>query len=62
MRLQALFALLDVKHGRVGLKKRIDKGERIPVTIRGEICGSWGDDDGTSREFDVEVASVIVEE
>jgi hypothetical protein len=52
------FALLDVKTGRAALARRIAKGEEIPVTIRGTIIGVWGNDDGTSIEFQMDVASV----
>lgn len=45
------FALLDVKHGRVALARRINSGERVPVTIRGYIDTVHGNDDGTSIEF-----------
>ena len=54
------FALLDVKRGRVELARRINRGDnRIPVTIRGYITDVWGNDDGTSIEFQVDVASVV---
>lgn len=52
------FALLDVTTGRAKLAKRIAKGERIPVVIRGVINAQWGSDDGTSIEFEIEVKSI----
>jgi len=57
------FALLDVKSGRKGLSnhfcgKSYSDAKKIPVTIKGFIAGQWGDDDGTSIEFHVEVDSV----
>lgn len=57
MTINSTFALLDVTKGRAKLAKRIEKGERIPVIIRGTITGVWGDDDGISQEFEVEVDS-----
>lgn len=51
-------ALLDVTTGRSALSKRIDKGARIPVVIRGFINDQWGGDDGTSIDFVVEVTGV----
>ena len=45
------FAILDVKHGRVDLARRVNRGERIPVTIRGYIDTVHSHDDGTSIEF-----------
>lgn len=45
------FALLDVKRGRVELARRVNRGERIPVTIRGYIDNVHSNDDGTSIEF-----------
>lgn len=58
------FALLDVKAGRKALFARF-KGNpqlRVPVTITGFITGSWSDDDGVSREFQVDVEAVTVTE
>ncbi len=58
------FALLDVKRGRGALFKAVGyTGRRdtspIPIVITGEIVGAWGEDDGTSREFEVRVISVV---
>lgn len=58
-KLSSDFALLDVKKGRAALLKAT-KGNRIPVTITGYIVGPWSDDDGTNREFEVEVTGVQV--
>jgi len=33
---------------------------RIPVTIKAEVVGIWGGDDGTSQEFDLEVSSLVI--
>jgi hypothetical protein len=52
------FALLDVKGGRAALVRRVTKGERVPVIIRGSIDAIYGNDDGVSREFIVDVKSV----
>ncbi len=63
MKIQSTFALLDVKRGRVGLLKACggEGGDaRIPVTITGFITRAWGNDDGESREFTVEVSKVEV--
>jgi hypothetical protein len=60
------FALLDVKRGRrvlfkaLGFTGRRKDTEPIPVTITGRIIGAWGKDDGTSQEFEIEVATVEV--
>lgn len=59
------FALLDVKQGRGPLFKALGYTGRsgaapIPVTITGFIVGAWGEDDGTSREFEIEVTEVKV--
>lgn len=65
------FALLDVKKGRKRLFKCVGgqgfgktgkpTGERIPVTITGFIVGAHSDDDGTSREFEVEVIGLDIQ-
>lgn len=51
------FALLDVKKCRKALARRLLDGP-IPVTIKGQIVSQWGDDDGKSIEFEVNVDSV----
>lgn len=59
-KIDSTFALLDIKRGRVKLAKRIIAGEkRIPVTVRGYIVSQWGDDDGTSIEFEMEVTDAV---
>ena len=61
-RISSDFALLDVKQGRVALARRINAGERVPVTIRGYIDTVHGSDDGTSIEFSIEVTSAVERE
>ncbi len=67
MKIQSDFAILDVKRGRVALLKACNKIDpegiycTIPVTITGYITGPWGNDDGTSREFVVQVECAEVE-
>lgn len=56
-KLQSGFALLDVKSGRASLAKTVVT-HQIPVTIKGYINSQWGNDDGTSIEFEVLVSSV----
>jgi hypothetical protein len=61
--LKSSFALLDVKGGRKALFKALGYTNRsaaapIPVTITGFIVGAWGDDDGVSREFQIDVREV----
>ncbi len=54
--IDSTFALLDVKKGRVKLANRAEvPGVRIPVFILGFITNVWGNDDGVSQEFEVEV-------
>jgi hypothetical protein len=60
MKIQSTFCLLDVKRGRKKLAKFFNfeaapEGLRIPVTITGYVTGVWGNDDGESQEFTVEV-------
>ena len=63
--LKSSFALLDVKQGRKTLFKALGYAGRteatpIPVMITGFIVGAWGDDDGESREFEIDVSEVKV--
>jgi hypothetical protein len=52
------FAILDVMRGRAALAKRVAKGERIPVTIRGYLNNVNSHDDGVSIEIALEVTDV----
>lgn len=65
MKIKSTFALLDVLVGRSWLNKRIPKGshdmtEPVRVIIHGSITGRWGDFDGTSQDFTVDVERVEV--
>jgi len=60
--ISSTFGLLDVKRGRGALKRRLEKGPPIPVTIQAFITRDWGRDDGTSIEFELEVTSVTERE
>lgn len=52
------FALLDIKRGRKKIAKRLEKSGPIEVLILGTIDRAWGNDDGTSIEFEMTVKSV----
>jgi hypothetical protein len=63
------YAMLDVTTGRKALAKWFEDAPhagptptafRIPVTIKAEVVGVWGSDDGISQEFDLEVSSLVV--
>jgi hypothetical protein len=56
------FALLDVKRGRHRLAARLNKGDPVPVVIRGFVTRPWGHDDGVSTEFEIEVTALEIEE
>lgn len=59
------FALLDVQKGRGPLAKIVGDSYQIPVTMTGYIqngAGGVGGDDGVSREFSVDVTSVVLGE
>lgn len=59
--LQSDFAILDVKHGRIGLGKHLDANQgHVPVVITGWITRVRGNDDGVSQEFTVEVDKVEI--
>ncbi len=54
-------AVLDVKGGRVALRKYLEGGGSVPVRLTGRITCESGHDDGESQEFGVEVDSLAVE-
>ena len=58
MKLQSDFGILDVKHGQIDLTHHVRTGETVSVTIDAIITGPWGDNDGISQEFELEVRSV----
>ena len=64
MKIESDFAILDVKRGRSKLDKLCNTGHGmnppLEVLIRGKITGRWGQSDGISQEFQVEVESVEV--
>lgn len=66
-KLSSKYALLVIENGRKDLEKHFAKRPplgkcpeelKIPVTITGYINGVWGDDDGISQEFSVEVETI----
>lgn len=60
MKIKSDFALLDVLKGAKKLRNAVSA--EIPVVIRGHLATEpWGEHDGTSQEFGVTVASVLVE-
>ena len=60
MKLQIDYCIVDVKHGRKNLKKKIDAGEKVEIAIYGTIDDICSHDDGVSREFCVSVDRVDV--
>ena len=60
MTIRSKFAILDVLSGYRELPKTCDPdtSESIDVVIRGTITHCYGDHDGTSREYVVDVKSV----
>lgn len=63
--ISSTFALLDVQKGRAALEKIVANSYRIPVVIVGYIQNGRsgvGHDDGISREFSIDVESVVMRE
>lgn len=52
------FAMLDVKLGRANLRRMLEGGACLPITIHGVIDDKWGTDDGVSQEFSVRVTKI----
>ena len=61
LRLESGTAILDVKGGRRSVNGQLNLGNTIDVVIRGKIADVWGDDDGESQEFRVDVESIEAE-
>ncbi len=61
MKMKSDFAVLDVTAGRAALARHFKKeGEPIKVVIEGEITNIWGNDDGTSQGFQLDVKRVSI--
>lgn len=69
MKLKSNFAILDVLTGRQKLLKIVGSrwlasapitNKKVPVVIHGFVTEAHGDDDGTSREFEVMVNKIEV--
>lgn len=62
MKIKSDFVLLDVRSPQKKLEKIVsfdyNKEKKVPVKIIGFISNAWGDSDGTSQEFEVEVTLV----
>ena len=52
------FAILDVKHGRAALAKRVVKSGPIRVRVDMTIDYVQGSDDGVSQEFSCTILSI----
>jgi len=62
-KIQSTFAILDVMHGRVKLNKYFSpntKRKPIRVLIEAEIDDVFGNDDGVSQEFTMDVKRVTI--
>jgi hypothetical protein len=70
MKCKSTFALLDVMDGRDELLEVVGgrgtdypvTDTKVPVVIRGYVTEAWGNDDGMSREFEVIVTGVELDE
>ena len=65
-RFKSDYAMLDITKGRTVLSRAVGgtsdgNGTRIPVKITGYIDGVFGQDDGTSQEFNVIVTKLEVD-
>lgn len=63
MRLSSGLGMLDITHGRRGLYKRFfgkPEAEPVEVIVHGKIVNIWGNDDGISQEFELNVDKVEV--
>lgn len=53
-------AVVSIGKGRAAIRKMIDRGDRVTITITGQLVCEWGRDDGTDQEFEMEVTSAKV--
>lgn len=58
--LESDFAVLDIKKGRRSLLQACKRGESTKVTITGFIEEPWGDDDGVSQEFTLNIRDISI--
>lgn len=63
MKIRSTFAILDVKDGREALAKHFEVNGAKPlrIQIEADIVSIWGNDDGVSREFQLEVKSAEIQ-
>ena len=59
LKIESEFALLDVlsKSERKRLQQRLTKGP-VEIVLKGRLTKVWGNHDGTSQEYEVEVDAV----
>lgn len=57
-KIQSDFALLDVKRGRKALARHLAKHGPQEVVVKMTLRRVWGNDDGTSIEFQADVTDV----
>ena len=59
LEIKSEFALLDVlsKSERKRLQQRLNKGP-VEIVLKGRLTKVWGNHDGTSQEYEVEVDAV----
>lgn len=61
LKIKSDFVFMDVTTGRAALRKITDdKGQVVPVIIRGIIIGPASHDDGISQEFEINVEVIKV--
>ena len=51
------FALVSIRDGRAGIRKRLAAGEQPVITITGRLVSTWSRDDGTDQEFAIDVTA-----
>lgn len=65
MQIASGFAILDITDGHQELENRLGfspGNEPVEVTIKARITHAWGQFDGVSQEFAIDVTDIQVEE
>lgn len=51
------FAIVSIRAGRADIRRRLERGEKIQISLEGTLSGVWSRDDGIDQEFSIDVTA-----